>query len=521
MFVSLLCIAADTSQADSIVEFTKPVPDVNKPFELKWEWTNEDKTEWRWWFDKTSAEYKKQQVTCGTAGLANKLWAAGYKYGPKTWVKNRGEITGFKEVGSAQELYQALLDWIGTAKNSNRYAAIGLIGQDSYGKRYVDSLKQWDPKQVRLYNNFTWKQTPEGMTATDLSQAETLFRQCQFLELGVGHVVSVAGFRTTTDEEGKVVKREIMLHDSDFDAVDDSTADPEQNPPTRSADEWYKLVIEDGKWKIDFGDSGGGVKQVVSYKTFCPDSTKTGKSVGSGDNPVVTYDPGNKTLSFADGSVNILDALGGLSGGVDAAYAGDPLLGAVISITDLTLTEPQDEDPTIDFVYFPEDVEYGYAGYVFTGGDLTIALDGQTLLQATFPFFRILPDRTHGLADSFGIITDIQVNNSIGSAMLDDLATQLAEEGTVMDLYVEVPGYDNLADAFGGFDGDQPMYHDATYVLAKNGRIPAPSALVGLISMGITGLVIAWRRRKRQQPHHHPERPSPIGCRRWGFLVGS
>ena len=77
--------------------------------------------------------------------------------------------------------------------------------------------------------------------------------------------------------------------------------------------------IRGRKWKTDFGPGGGGKKGVVSYKTFCPDSTKVGKAVGSGKNPKATYDPSTKTLSFSDGAINILDTVGGMSGAVDGA----------------------------------------------------------------------------------------------------------------------------------------------------------------------------------------------------------
>jgi hypothetical protein len=56
---------------------------------------------------------------------------------------------------------------------------------------------------------------------------------------------------------------------------------------------------------------------------------------GMGSGTVVVFNGGNGALNLAVMGIDILDAVGGLSGGIDPAYAGDPFLGGVFTITDM------------------------------------------------------------------------------------------------------------------------------------------------------------------------------------------
>lgn len=58
-----------------------------------------------------------------------------------------------------------------------------------------------------------------------------------------------------------------------------------------------------------------------------------GSGIPSGS--TVTFDAGTGALTLAVTGINILDAVGGLSGGIDPAYAADPFLGGVFTITDM------------------------------------------------------------------------------------------------------------------------------------------------------------------------------------------
>jgi hypothetical protein len=447
----------------------KAVADVDKPRQLKWEYTNPpDNTEWECWVELES----KYQNTCGQAGLANKLWSAGYRYAPKTW-DDKKNITEFEKVNSAQELYEAICKWYGESKKTGNYNPLGLIGQNSWGKKYIKALEKWDKSKVQKYKNFTWKQVKGGMGPDDLKAAIKLFKDCQYLELNVaGHVVSVGAIRLTKDKDGKITKYEAMIHDPDSDVIDCDSVPPK----FKGDDEWCEMTIDNNKWKFDY-KQGEDPSQVYGYKVFCPASYKVGKAAGAKKNPEIIYDPINKTLSFTSGAVNILDSVGGLSGEVEPDYAGDPILGASITISDLTLTDPNYSDPNElepDSFYFPPGTEYGYAGYIFSGGTLHVTMDEQILLEAEFPFFRILHGCSDDIADNFSIITGISVNNPIGSFFLDDLSAQIETEGTIMDFYVEADGFDNLAQAFDNFETETAMSTEATYAVAKNGSTPDP-----------------------------------------------
>jgi len=337
-----------------------------------------------------------------------------------------------------------------------------------------------------------------ALSDNQLKDIVEYFKDCQFVELGPLHVVSLAKICVQTDSDGKITGGEVTLHDPDTDVVDASV-----NPPVfvvPGNDETFDLVKLGDGWGIDFGNN---FKPPISgYVLFCPDSYKVGKAAGGKNNPQITYDPVSKTLSFSDCAINILDGVGGMSEGVEAQYATDPILGATISVTDLRMVEPWEDDP--ETFYFPPGEEHGYTGFVFQGGVVQITKNDQVLVEGRLGYFRVLPDAPNDVSDNFGVFTDYTISNTIESPFLYDLAAQWADENTVMDFYVEAVGFDNLSAAFNGFDVATPTSVEALYMLAKNGTptdytVPCLSewGTIILALLLLTGATMKWGRRQR------------------------
>ena len=129
--------------------------------------------------------------------------------------------------------------------------------------------------------------------------------------------------------------------------------------------------------------------------------------LGGRNNPTVSFDSSSGLLSFSSSVINIADLDGGFSGAVDPAFAVDPLPGALIEVTDIPY-----EGVTANGLHH------------FGGGTVTITKDADVVMTGDFDIYFLDSTLADGeqWIDSFAILLTPEFNNTIGSALLDDLA---------------------------------------------------------------------------------------------------
>ncbi len=208
--------------------------------------------------------------------------------------------------------------------------------------------------------------------------------------------------------------------------------------------------------------------------------------LGLGDPPAsaVRFDADTGTLSFRAGTIDVLDQQGGLSGGIDPRYAGDPVLGATLQISDITL-EGQDE----------------IGRFLFSGGTVSLTdPNGEFGLTAEFPGYAIGDTSKSVLLDSFGLLFDGGTFDSLETHSLwlqDFVDDHVSQQGGLRGPEDEFRFIDlafitdtNLADLTGGFT-QSTGWVPADIYLGGNG-IPEPAtALLCVLA------VAAGRARRR------------------------
>ncbi|MBM3525178.1 MAG: hypothetical protein FJX57_19705, partial [Alphaproteobacteria bacterium] len=85
------------------------------------------------------------------------------------------------------------------------------------------------------------------------------------------------------------------------------------------------------------GELSGTVKVSAFHQDVKPPSFTAGAAIKDAGVSSVSFDAATGTLSFKPGPVDALNLQGGITGGIDPRYAGDPMLDAVFAISDLTL----------------------------------------------------------------------------------------------------------------------------------------------------------------------------------------
>jgi len=128
-----------------------------------------------------------------------------------------------------------------------------------------------------------------------------------------------------------------------------------------------------------------------------PPGFRIGAAIGaSRQNPLtnpggstVSFDSSSGKLSFTSGLIDVMDRQGGLSGGVDSAYADDALRGTTVTISDLTLMGQEPD-----------------GRYRFGGGSMVIEdPNGSASLSMSFDEF-LVGDTSRIIAlDTFALIT--------------------------------------------------------------------------------------------------------------------
>lgn len=199
---------------------------------------------------------------------------------------------------------------------------------------------------------------------------------------------------------------------------------------------------------------------------------RTGTTAGSSGNPTVSYDSATQVLSFATGMINIADLVGGLSGGVDPLFASDPIVGAVMAISDLIFQGFQPDGSAL-----------------FSGGTVTISDGALTFFEGSFPSFRIEDTMDAPIINSFGILESFSADShGLDSPFLESLFAS-AKGGLLKttDFYFTTPI--DLAMLTQGFT--QSASIDATYYLGGSTTVPEPSTLAmgGIAVLFILGCV--------------------------------
>lgn len=237
---------------------------------------------------------------------------------------------------------------------------------------------------------------------------------------------------------------------------------------------------------IDAG-SEDGARDLYTIPVPISQREKAKATIGSKNNPSVTFNSATQTLSFASGVINFADLDAGLSKSLNPLFVGDPLLGATINISDLTY-----QGVTSNGLHY------------FNPGVLTIAKDNQLLLEEQFDIYFLdssLEDN-QPFVDSFTILLTPSINNTIGSTLLDQL-NDIAYGGTgsFLDFFFQTPNADLVA-LTNGFTQDATL--DATYYIGPNGTstnksVPEPSTIFGLATVLGLGTLFNRKGSKNQK----------------------
>ena len=217
-------------------------------------------------------------------------------------------------------------------------------------------------------------------------------------------------------------------------------------------------------------------------------SPQTGTTVS-----FVSTGPETGYLRFDIGEIDILDMNGGLSGGVDATYASDPVLNGQMGITDLQL------------------VGLGPEGWFeFGGGTVTIADPaGQFTFEGSFDKYSINDTTASNPLTSFGVMTDEYVTD-VGdiedgpSLFLDDYTdTNIFGIGVDEATWDMIDGNSvgfttqtDLAELTNGFTQTY-LNVPATVFLAGNLPVPEPASVLVLASGLASVIGLGLRRRRR------------------------
>src|SRR5262249_52605475 len=149
-----------------------------------------------------------------------------------------------------------------------------------------------------------------------------------------------------------------------------------------------------------------------------------GASGGSGN-----YDAATRLLSLGAAPINILDKIGGLSGGLASAFATDPLVGATLAVSPLTFLGLDSNGESL-----------------FSGGQGSITRSGNPFLTGTFSSFKIGDTTASAVLDSFGVFDDLLLDsNGLDSPFLDALFHTAADRPDVTADFYFVTGQNLLA----------------------------------------------------------------------------
>ena len=184
-------------------------------------------------------------------------------------------------------------------------------------------------------------------------------------------------------------------------------------------------------------------------------------------------------LSFTGGTIDRLDKQGGTGGGVDPQFAGDPLLNATLSVSDLQFLGV-------------EDGRYKFGPGTVTVQDPTTGLSIAGSFDAYFIAATTQAAQQAEILRSFALLETLDIiGDNLTSPFLDVFtADKLGPLSTdFLDFYF-LTGSDLIA-ATNGFT--TPAFDVAAALLiGGNGSVPAPGTLA-LLTLGLAGLAVFRR----------------------------
>ena len=262
-------------------------------------------------------------------------------------------------------------------------------------------------------------------------------------------------------------------------------ADPHLNGNHKDS---YMLTVRNVTAHNQPADSGGDVHRFLTggfeITATHPDKEEPKKSKrshlslgSSASNSNVSYDADSGMLSFNVGTIDILDANGGLSGGIDSPYAADPAMSALLTVSDL------------EFQGVDSDGRYRF------GDGIVTLTDPQGNFQFTANFDEYLIDDTSddvflssfALLDEFSIVDLADLSDGASRFLQDFVDTNLHGHGLSAAEFENILGIDfafvtaeNLATLTGGFTQSLTNISTATFITAN---VPEPATLM-LLALG-------------------------------------
>lgn len=207
------------------------------------------------------------------------------------------------------------------------------------------------------------------------------------------------------------------------------------------------------------------------FTAYCvpgPNVREGAPAGGANPGAALHFDPVSRTLAFADSTLDVLNLDG--SGTMDPAFAGDPILGATISIDDFQFVG-------------------GDAGvYVLEGGEMRIEKDGVVYVRAAIPLL-LVDDQARGefTDNMFGDFIDMQFDLGHGSAWLE----AYQQSAGISDQRQEFRA-NSLTDLEPALES-LTAYDGTAYAWAAHCVVPEP-AMLGLLALGALAIL---RRRRR------------------------
>ena len=233
----------------------------------------------------------------------------------------------------------------------------------------------------------------------------------------------------------------------------------------------YSVTMEDAEAKAD----GVNRKLEGNFKIKARHIPDTKNNVsrrmqkGFGSNPAtVSYDAVRGTLSFDIGAIDILDSNGGLTGGIEPRYAGDPILAAQWTVSDLRFSGRQSD-----------------GRFKFSGGEVTLTDPaGKFTFDATFSEYFISDTTGANLLTSFGLLQHLSISDVAEEVdgpsrfLQDFIDTNLHGVSIPKSELDLIQGIDfalvttvNIAQITGGFTQSVSNI-PATYIISANGTDP-------------------------------------------------
>jgi hypothetical protein len=212
--------------------------------------------------------------------------------------------------------------------------------------------------------------------------------------------------------------------------------------------------------------------QQVSVLPCKPASTEA----SSRNNAQVSFNAETGILSVTAGLINFLGDAGGNI--TDPQYANDPMMNAVLELSDMTL------DPQLST----------QGMFAFVGGRVRIFASNAEILSAAVPIFTVTDSPPPGTLGTMGVISEVQLPGLGISSWLDTFKDEVLDDSSrLADFYIAPSGL-GLATATQGFTlSVSNMGVGAVGLCGNDPTVPMPGCAWGL---AVAGTLFSVRRRR-------------------------